>query len=57
MIINVLICVLMLLVGWAIMDKVHYMSGFAGLWLLGATVSREYLSREVKREMIENERQ
>jgi membrane associated rhomboid family serine protease len=52
---NILICVLMGLVGWAIIAKVHYMSGFIGLWLLGATVSREYLCDVVKKEGVRNE--
>jgi hypothetical protein len=43
------------LVGWAIVDKVRYMSGFTGLWLLGATVSREYLCDVVKKEGVRNE--
>jgi hypothetical protein len=56
-IVNILICALMLLIAWSIIDKVTYMSGFAGLWLLGATISRRVLEIEVKKEEIENAKQ
>lgn len=55
LIINILICVLMIFIMILIIMKIYYILGFAGLWLLGATISRVALERAVKMEGSRNE--